>query len=133
MAAQGLSMNGRRQPKRKTTCEVYAESTHVEDSLQVAAEHAAAEIERLRFAPAAVDDEAFGEYFGENALVHPELGQHEFELVRIAVVADLLGLRNGLESCGRIMLDIRGRVRVPPMAIRDDVRKDPSVAHQFLV
>ena len=99
----------------------------------VAAEHAAAEVDGLLFAPAAFDDEPLGQNLGQDSLVHGELRQAEFELVGVAVVADLFGLRHGFQPGGRVVLDVRGRVRVPPVAVGDHVRKDPGVAHQFLV
>ena len=104
-----------------------------EDPLDVAAQHLPAEVDGPLFAPAAVDDEPLGQHLGQNPLVHRELRQGELQLVHVAVVADLLGPRHRLQPGGQVVLDVRRRVRVPPVAVGHDVGKDPGVAHQFLV
>ena len=73
-------------------------SPQVEDTLDVPTQNAVAKVEHLLLRPTAIDDESFGENFGEDALVHSEFGQAEFELVGVAVVGDLFGLWNGFEA-----------------------------------
>src|SRR5208337_3857999 len=59
--------------------------------------------------------------------------QTELQFVHVAVIANLLGLGDCLKTSPQIPLDIRGDVRIPPMAVGDHVGEDPTVAYQFLV
>jgi hypothetical protein len=107
-------------------------SSRIEDPLGVGDQEVAGQGNGAIFAPAAVLDIAFGQNLGEDPLVHGELGQGEFELVHVAVVTDLLGSRDGFHPGRAIVLNERRRIRVPPMAVGDDVRKDPSVTGKVL-
>ncbi len=48
---------------------------HIENPFDVAAQHSAAEVDGLLFAPAAVDDEPLGQNLRQDPLVHRELRQ----------------------------------------------------------
>ena len=101
--------------------------------LDVAAQHESAQVERRRLRPAAGDDEIGRQHLGQDAAVHAEFRQGELELVHVAVIADLLGLRHGLQPAAAIELDVSRSVRIPPMAVGHHVGKDPTVADQLLV
>src|SRR5439155_20275982 len=111
----------------------WAEELDIEDSPGVVAEEKAGQFHRLGFRRQARADEVVGEDLGEDTAIHIELGQHEFELVSIAVIADLLDLRNRLKPSPKVLLDVGRDVGIPPMAVGDDVGENPAVAGQLLV
>src|SRR5262249_5723283 len=103
------------------------------DSLDVATKHVVPECNRAIFAPSAVDTEFLSQNLGKNPLVHAEFWQREFQLIHVAVIADLFGPGHGFEaSCG-VVLDEGRRVGIPPMAVRDDVRENPGITGELLV
>ena len=104
-----------------------------ENRFDVAAEVLFAEGDGLLFGPAAIDNEPLGEDVGEDALVHVELGQGEFQLVHVAVVADLLVARYGFQAGGGVLLNVGRDIGIPPVAVRVDVGKNPGVTDQFLI
>src|SRR5216683_4367049 len=108
-------------------------SRQVENSPGVVAEEKAGQFHRLGFRCQARADEVVGEDLGEDAAVHIELGQDKFQLVSIAVITDLLDLRNRLKPSPKVLLDVGGDIGIPPMAVGDDVGENPAVADQLLV
>ncbi len=84
-------------------------------------------------APSGVPDELLRQDLREHHPVHVKLGPHELQLIRVAVVPDLFGLRDRLEPGGGVAGDERRRIAVPPMPVGDHVGEDPRVADEFLV
>ena len=73
----------------------------------------------------AVEHQAFGQHFGQHALVHGEFRQAEFQLVHVAVIAYQLRPRHALEPRGQVPLYLRGHIAVPPVPAEHDVVDDP--------
>ena len=69
----------------------------------------------------------------QNLSVHVKLGPDKFQFVCVAVVSNLLCLWDCLESGCSVSRDERRCVAVPPVSIRNDIRKNPGVANKFLV
>src|SRR5262249_48670440 len=65
--------------------------------------------------------------------IHIKLGQPKLQLVHVAVIANLLGFRDGLQTGAEILVDIGRNVRVPPVSRSNDIGKNPGIANQFLV
>ena len=85
------------------------------------------------FAPAKVYNKVLGQNLRENSAIHAKFRQCEFQFVHVAVVADLFRFRHGLQPTAAVLLNEGRDIRVPPVAVRDDVREYPRVADQFLI
>src|SRR5436309_14995047 len=108
-------------------------SGQIENSPGVVAKQEAGQFHRLGLAQQARADEVVRQDLAQNAAVHVELGQDEFQLVSVAVIADLLYFGNCLKSSAEVLLDVGRNVGIPPMAVGDDVGKDPAIADQLLI
>lgn len=101
------------------------------DGLYVASKDLPPQFDRSLFRPVASDHKIFEEHFGENPAIHLELRPAKLQFVHVTVVANVLIARNGFQTAAAIRFNERRNVRIPPVSIRNHVRKDPRIAHQF--
>ena len=90
----------------------------IEDRLDIAAQYLSAKSHCFFFRPATADDEVASQHAGKHLTVHTKLRQREFQLVHIAVVANLLCAGNGFETAAAIQFDVSGNVGIPPVTVR---------------
>ncbi len=102
-----------------------------EDATGVFEQDKPGEFEGTVLGPPSGPDAVLGEVLGQQAAVHVDLGEDEFELVGVGVVADELRLGDGLEPCLEVGGNEGGDVRVPPVPVRHDVREDPGEGDQL--
>src|SRR5262249_61018007 len=82
---------------------------------------------------AGIVEEAISQNRTQDPPVHVELWQYEFQLVSVAVVANLFDLGHALQASGAVLFDERRNIGVPPMAAGHHVGEDPTVTGQFLI
>src|SRR5262249_40459577 len=105
----------------------------LENPPHVVAQEQVGQLDGLGLGVDARAHEVVGQHAGQDAPVHVVLGQGELQLVHVAVVADLFGLRHGLGAQAQVRLDQGWGVRLPPVAARDHVGENPAITGQLLV